>query len=461
MGMFRLQLVDGLSGAERAVLRAHHDALCAAWDTVRGRVDQWAQTNALGEAWRQFEAFQLLEHLLDQPDRIDYRSLIRQAHQLHQQGVNEAALFRLLSEIKREFVAQLEGNCNHELLKALCHLIDLLHGLFLTVYQMARLIERFEAAARFEVGRVEKMFAMIEQPPRTLIQAYYDHQAWKQRAYRIAMGEALHEAPELSPERCALGQWLALEGARYVPEADRQQLDAAHERVHTLGRQLLACAELDDLECMMDLIWELENASDEVGRYLLGIMDRIFMETATRDALTGLPNRRSFELDYHKLIRLARRYGLSVGVHLIDLDHFKHINDRYGHLKGDAALKAVVAALQRALREDDHLYRWGGEEFIVLTLHDEPEGAERFARRLIAQYDPVSLQQKLGLDRPLTFSMGVVLQPSGFEEIPPDHRVFSAADQLLYRAKENGRNQVWFGLIDEKGHLSEDTVHRV
>jgi diguanylate cyclase (GGDEF)-like protein len=128
---------------------------------------------------------------------------------------------------------------------------------------------------------------------------------------------------------------------------------------------------------------------------------------------------------------------------------------------GDEVLKGLVETLQPLLRKEDRLYRWGGEEFVLLTLHEDAAGAEAFAQRLLSRYDPSELQKRLGLPWPITFSLGSVVIPPDLLEPPSEVRIFDAVDQLLYRAKESGRNQAWFGIVNEKGYLREDTVHRI
>jgi diguanylate cyclase (GGDEF)-like protein len=113
------------------------------------------------------------------------------------------------------------------------------------------------------------------------------------------------------------------------------------------------------------------------------------------------------------------------------------------------------------LRGEDHLYRWGGEEFAIVTLHRDVEGTRAFAQRLFDHFSQASLSRQLDLPWLLTMSMATVELSPDLEEVPIDNRVFAAADQLLYKAKEAGRNQAWSGSMNEKGHLREDTIRRI
>src|SRR5262249_797283 len=109
---------------------------------------------------------------------------------------------------------------------------------------------------------------------------------------------------------------------------------------------------------------------------------RHLMEAALRDPLTGLFNRRQFDERLSAELSAARRHGNTLSLLMIDVDHFKVINDTHGHLAGDAALKMVAQSLLEASRREDVVARFGGEEFVVLARGTDLGGAQRFAERL-------------------------------------------------------------------------------
>jgi diguanylate cyclase (GGDEF)-like protein len=110
---------------------------------------------------------------------------------------------------------------------------------------------------------------------------------------------------------------------------------------------------------------------------------RVALETSARvDALTGLGNRRAFEEALTAEVARARRTETRVGLLLLDLDDFKAINDRHGHLAGDRCLRSVAATLSQAVRTDDRCYRWGGDEFAVLLGSGDGEGTDLVRARL-------------------------------------------------------------------------------
>jgi diguanylate cyclase (GGDEF)-like protein len=160
---------------------------------------------------------------------------------------------------------------------------------------------------------------------------------------------------------------------------------------------------------------------------------------ATHDALTGLLNRGAILRDVKRELTRARREHISAGVILVDIDHFKAVNDDYGHLTGDAILHGVALRMSGLLRAYDSIGRYGGEEFLVLAPSSDAEGAMQFAERLRAGVESTTYETDAGSLR-LTLSLGVAV--SNPEEEPDSHALLQAADAALYRAKERGRNRV-------------------
>lgn len=160
-------------------------------------------------------------------------------------------------------------------------------------------------------------------------------------------------------------------------------------------------------------------------------------EMASTDKLTGLLNRHAFAILAVKLLAEHRREPRPVAVLLADIDRFKEINDRHGHLAGDAVLEAVAQVLQRRLRASDLAVRWGGEEFLLLLKGCELDEARRIAEdlRQAVAASPVAVG-KLAI--PVTISIGV----SQFDGRESMDRLIGRADEALYAAKHGGRNRV-------------------
>lgn len=161
-------------------------------------------------------------------------------------------------------------------------------------------------------------------------------------------------------------------------------------------------------------------------------------KAATTDLLTGIANRRCLLDQTTAILSHATREPRPLSLLLIDIDHFKSINDTYGHAVGDEAIVAVTKACQSRLRNIDLFGRWGGEEFLVLLDGSNAEGAWRVAEDLRAAVEAVRLPN---FSCSLTISIGIATAANGHDPKAFD-RMLSAADRELYRAKKDGRNRV-------------------
>jgi len=161
--------------------------------------------------------------------------------------------------------------------------------------------------------------------------------------------------------------------------------------------------------------------------------NRMLAEMSSTDSLTGLLNRRAFLEASERELHRAARARQQCSVVMVDLDHFKHINDRHGHAAGDAILKTAASSLRSVLRGEDLVARWGGEEFILFLPNTDSSAALRVAekaRNTLAADD----ERSPGI----TGSFGVATHREGRTL----ESTIAAADQALYRAKEAGRNRV-------------------
>jgi len=160
---------------------------------------------------------------------------------------------------------------------------------------------------------------------------------------------------------------------------------------------------------------------------------------ARTDALTGLHNRRAMPERGRIELKRAKRSGTPVSVVLCDLDHFKNINDKYGHEAGDAALVKTANVLRSALRESDLLGRWGGEEFMAVLPATDRRGAAEVAERMRAAIASTTFD---GLHERTTISLGVATSQGLDDPAMEWDLLMKEADQRLYRAKHEGRNRV-------------------
>ncbi len=162
-------------------------------------------------------------------------------------------------------------------------------------------------------------------------------------------------------------------------------------------------------------------------------------ELSSRDPLTGLSNRRQFELALAREVDRVARTGESAMVLMIDIDHFKKVNDNHGHAAGDLVLKAVALVLQDCIRPMDTVARFGGEEFAMVLPNCAPGFGQAVAERVRLQVEALRIATAPGKEISVTVSIGGAFAPQWVRSSAP--LWLERADQMLYRAKTAGRNQ--------------------
>jgi diguanylate cyclase (GGDEF)-like protein len=170
--------------------------------------------------------------------------------------------------------------------------------------------------------------------------------------------------------------------------------------------------------------------------------DRLIADLAQHDALTGTKNRRVFDEHLTRLWQQAVGDGRAIAVLLLDVDHFKAYNDRYGHLAGDLALRRVAQTVQRFVRRPlDILARYGGEEFAAILYNVEAGQAKDVAERICRAVAELAMEHRDSRTAAVvTISVGVAVVKATAQRNP--RGALQLADQALYEAKVSGRNRV-------------------
>jgi diguanylate cyclase (GGDEF)-like protein len=197
--------------------------------------------------------------------------------------------------------------------------------------------------------------------------------------------------------------------------------------IHLTRKHAFSEDELQHLETLLAvLLYPLRNA----------LLYREAIQSAFIDALTEVKNRAAFDSNLKREIELSHRKATELSLIVFDIDHFKRVNDRYGHTVGDLALKNVAQTVEATIRASDALYRVGGEEFAVVLNGTDIKGAGLLAERIRQNIDALVFTQPRGLH--VTLSLGIAtLWPN---DTP--YSLFERADEALYQAKEGGRNRV-------------------
>ena len=202
----------------------------------------------------------------------------------------------------------------------------------------------------------------------------------------------------------------------------------------------VVCDTQDEIENTKEKLEEIKNYFDVV----LPIIEtkkllQSFKEKSLKDELTGLYNRRFLEEYLDRVLPLAKEQNIKLGILMIDIDYFKKVNDIYGHDVGDTVLKTVANIIKSQIRQSDICVRYGGEEFLVI-LYDvkDEEILLKIAEKIRKRVESTTISTPKG-NLKKTVSIGAALYPDDAEHI---WKVIKFADVALYKAKENGRNQV-------------------
>ncbi|MEE4244519.1 MAG: GGDEF domain-containing protein [Kangiellaceae bacterium] len=215
--------------------------------------------------------------------------------------------------------------------------------------------------------------------------------------------------------------------AQYTLELEGESLGS----VECSARRPFTEKELMRLEHLLSiLLFPLRN----------GLLYNDAVMAAQRDALTQLANRTSFDMTIATEISRAQRHGSSLCMLVVDIDHFKKVNDTHGHLAGDQVIKHIASLLTKSLRTEDFVFRFGGEEFVILLSETDLPNARLTAERIRMSIEntPVTVNEQ---QIAITCSIGV----SKCQQGENSNTLFQRADHALYHAKGNGRNQVVVG----------------
>lgn len=194
-------------------------------------------------------------------------------------------------------------------------------------------------------------------------------------------------------------------------------------------------------------------AGEAAVEYLQRLIDEL-CDLSLRDPLTGLGNRRQFRAALERAIEIVARSGDSVLLLLLDIDHFKQINDAHGHLVGDQVLQAVARALAESIRPMDTVARYGGEEFAMILPNCLPACGQAVAERIRHRIEALSVQVAPHTALQVTASIGGAYAPQWVRSTV-DLWV-ERADQQLYRAKADGRNLVFLDQPQESAVSAEE-----
>ncbi len=282
---------------------------------------------------------------------------------------------------------------------------------------------------------------LYEQFSTELDAAIQSHLEWSRRILRCAVLRTTPGPDVLKTDAhilCRFGVWF-IKNRFIFDELDAEKaraLDINHQSMHNAIRHI--CSDvLENQPGSAASLSTFETTQTLLIEYLSQFKTLSTQLGSEIDPLTKLPLRHRLEQNFSILSKRAKRHSEVIAILMIDIDHFKSINDQYGHAAGDAVLAELAACLKDVLRETDQAYRYGGEEFLVLLELPTADGAKIAAQRMLAAIRALSVALPDGVVVKLTVTIGVALAVDG---VPMD-TIIHNADQALYQGKEAGRDR--------------------
>jgi len=318
---------------------------------------------------------------------------------------------------------------------------------------LARMTQRLQGCENFEdVINVAQLFAPNIAPGISGRLYILDRDPWQMRCVAQWLSPEGKQEP-FHPDEC----WAVRRGQSHPPVNGEPDIACYHLpdacANHSLCVPLIAQGEAIGLLSFQNITPEtapsrayLELMAEALGLALANQRLRdALLEKALYDPLTGLRNRHHLEDTLRTQMSQAARNAEPVSCLMIDIDHFKNINDRFGHEAGDQVIKSVAAIVQRAVHDNGVAFRYGGEEFLALLTGVDEEGAHACATEIYDGVHALSLRYGLSEIGPVDVSIGIASYPQHVQ----NDNLLRAADVALYRAKELGRSRiVSFGMLE-------------
>lgn len=270
----------------------------------------------------------------------------------------------------------------------------------------------------------------------------------RQRAILLEWGQellfTLHRAkgavalPSLG--KSEFGLWFTHKASvMFEGDKDMEHIRTSMERVDNTLMPVLRSPE-SALHPREVLIQELQSELSDIKFHLNTLFERHLEAENGRDALTHLLNRRFLSTVMNREIHMAQTRATSFALMLVDLDHFKRVNDEYGHDAGDLVLQQAATLLLSCVRNGDFVFRYGGEELLVMLVEVTTEAAQRLSEQIRTRFETTPLQIGQGRAVTVTASIGVAM----YNGHPDYQYLIRRSDEAMYRAKNAGRNRVEF-----------------
>ena len=283
---------------------------------------------------------------------------------------------------------------------------------------------------------------------REIDQARYNHERWYKdmiRTITCRLPVDQRDLTENSYRECRFGQWYyAIYDEEFAKNKTFISIEMEHRKMHDLAAKLLNASVHSESISPIDYD-NFANVLDRLQINMETLKHEIEETLYNRDPLTGARNRISMLSDLRKLLELEQRGVQKTTVCLMDLDHFKAINDTYGHQVGDEVLVGAVGYIMEHIRPYDKIYRYGGEEFLIAMPNTDDDVATLIVDRIRDGLATLTYGTQESLQVTASFGMAMLASEITVED------TIERADKALYFSKESGRNRltVWSPTLGE------------
>jgi len=246
---------------------------------------------------------------------------------------------------------------------------------------------------------------------------------------------SIEELPSINNSQFSL--WIRHKASVFFK--GHEEINALNDEMHLIDEKLKKVVGYKNKKYNKKLktaIEEINNHVKQMSWLLASLTEHAHSQDSAKDALTKLYNRRYLDIILQKETQLAINNNQSYLVLMIDIDNFKMINDTYGHQIGDKVIAFSANTLYESVRTSDYVFRYGGDEFLILLVDTSLERAKELASRLINDISTMELKTNDGIKVEVTVSIGIAMHDGSLDYL----NIISKADAALYDAKQKGRN---------------------
>ena len=268
------------------------------------------------------------------------------------------------------------------------------------------------------------------------------HLHWMKRIIYDIENKVPTPSVELNPKKCQFGLWVATnELSKFFTPHEIENIHRMHHSVHNSGESIYYHLKQKKYhQVLLDYLFLSRLSINLVSRLNIKITHQLLQQQIETDPLTQLRNRHALDSILKTTLVLHKEDEIAFTLAMLDIDFFKKVNDTFGHQVGDNVLQSVAKLLKNNVRDSDMIFRYGGEEFLIIFPQCSKECAVTTCEKLRSVIQKHKFSKPLE-DYPLTISIGIVTVN---KDIQSPQKVIEIADDNLYQAKKEGRNRIVF-----------------